>query len=736
MRPLAIALLLALPALAADPPKKPEKPPTLDEQIKALGLPDAEAKALKEYGFVVGKAEYRQVFDPYIGGDTPRFITADSLLNAFHVVFEESVFRMEQANARKLPLILADIEKHLPAAEKALADDAELTKKAGRRARVFLGTAMALLDPKALPADADDRKLVEAEVKRVTAATGTEKPDWLGPPDKGFMALDYSRFKPRGFYTRTPKTEAYFRAVSWLQAIPWRVDKDEEFAAILLLAHAYKEAKDRKDWIGAGYWGTFEKFLGTGDNWQLPDASGYLPAPLSGEFLAKRRDQAITRASKNQESQINDQLRFQPDTPGGKAEVHFRFVSAYRLPDAVLLQRTAARDRMPSGLDVAVALGSPFARKWLEKDSGSVLKKIDVAASLFPPRGATEEERAVWSLYAAYLDCLSELVGRTEKDAPKVFHSDEWGAKTCQTALGGWSQMRHTWVLQAKQSEDFFYVSQGRGRPRDPPAGFVEPVPEFYTKFASLAKGSAKLLDTTGAFNDPWRIESAFTKEEAEVVKAAVDVALDDGLTALTDDQRKALKKIIPDLPDSGPAKDDTLREKLFGAHDQARLALDPVFNKRRSEEIPDVKTCWRELEQLAGKLEALAKKQLRGEEWSKDEEKFIRSGYGGSLAHIMFYGGNSYDDPKDDAPRITDVHSQKEQVLSVGISRPRVLWVVYPWKGNDVLCRGSVLPYHEFASKDRLTDKEWLKLLDSPKAPDQPEWVRGWTVPPEKKGK
>jgi hypothetical protein len=720
MRPLALTLLLALSSLAADPP-------TLDEQIKTVNLSDAEARALKRYGFVVRSAEWRQVFSPYIGGRLPRFITTDSLLNAFHVVFEESVFRLELANARKLPTILADIERNLPAAEKALADDAELTKAAGRRARVFLGTARALLDPKALPADAYDRTLVEAEVKRVTAATGTSKPDWLGPPDKGFLALDYSRFKPRGFYTRTPRTEAYFRAVSWLQAIPWRLDNDEEFAGILLLAHAHTAAKDRKGWVGAGYWGTFEKFLGTRHDWQLPDAGDYLPVYLSGEMLAKRREQALNRARKQQEPLIHDQLRLPPDTPDGKPEVGFRFVSAYRLPDAVLLQRTAARDRLPSGLDVAVALGSPFARKWLEKDSAAVLKRIDTVTSLFPPRAATAEERASWNLYAAYLDCLRALLERTEEDAPPVFHSEAWGAKTCQTALGGWAQMRHTWVLQAKQDELYFSSFRSAG------AGFVEPVPNFYARFAEVVKRSGRLFEAAGAFDVPSRIESVFTKPEAEVAKAALDVAYKGGLSALTADQREVLTKAVPQLPaDGDPWKDTELSIKLEEARRQVLLALDDEYNRRRSDDIPDAKSCWRGLEHLAITLEPLAQKQLRGEEWSKDEAKFIL-GYGTSLAHVMFYGGNSYSDPKDDAPRIVDVHSRQGNHLSVGIGRPRTVWVVYPWKGSDVLCRGAVLPYHEFASGERLTDTRWRELLDSPQAPEQPEWVSGWAVPKAK---
>lgn len=726
MRPLAAALLLAVPALAAEP----EKPPTLDEQIKKVNLSDAETKVLKEHKFVVGQTEYRQVFSPYLGGDIPRFITADSLLNAFHVVFEESVFRLEQANARTLPTILAAIAKQLPAAEQALAGDAGVTKKAGLRARVFLGTAVALLDPEALPADAADRKLVEEEVKRVTAATETEKPAWLGPPDEGFLALNYSRFKPRGFYTRTPKTEAYFRAVSWLQAIPWRVDKDEEFAAILLLAHAYNAAKGQKDWIGGKYWGTYEKLLGTHDDWQIGQACNYVPKALTADALAESRKKALKDATEKGRPQINDQLRFPPDTPDGKAEANFRFVSAYRLPDAVLIQLTADPYRMPSGLDVAAALGSPFAREKLRWEAPDVLKTVDFAAPLFPKPDAARDERRAWSLYAAYLDCLRELLARTEVDAPGVFKSEAWSAKTCQTALGGWAQMRHTWVLQAKQDEELWSAF------RETNAGFVEPVPEFYAKFVALMARTREVFRAAGAFSEKLEFVPAVTGKEAELAAAGIAAARKGGLTSLTNDQRKALEKLIPGLPASGnPSEDALLDRSLQRAELEMKAATDAEARARleRDNPPPNLDRNWRALEELSAKLESLTHKQLRGAAWRDDEKDFIL-GYGKDLARIMFYDGDSYDDPKDDAPRVVDVHRQKGKSLEVGIGRPRAIWVAYPWKGSEVLCHGAVLPYHEFASSDRLTDKQWLKLLDSSSAPEQPKWVKEWTVPKKEK--
>jgi hypothetical protein len=61
---------------------------------------------------------------------------------------------------------------------------------------------------------------------------------------------------------------------------------------------------------------------------------------------------------------------------------------------------------------------------------------------------------------------------------------------------------------------------------------------------------------------------------------------------------------------------------------------------------------------------------------------------------------------------------------LEVGISRPRALYLLYPVKGGEILCRGAVMPYYEFVHDSRLTDVEWKSLLDSDKRPKSPDWI------------
>ena len=130
----------------------------------------------------------------------------------------------------------------------------------------------------------------------------------------------------------------------------------------------------------------------------------------------------------------------------------------------------------------------------------------------------------------------------------------------------------------------------------------------------------------------------------------------------------------------------------------------------------------------MCRRLEIISLKQLHRVPLNKSEDRFVQS-YGEQLARIMFYEGNSYLSPDDDAPRVVDVYSNPNFLpityLEAGIARPRKMYVLYPWEGQELLCVGAVLPYYEFTSTERLTDAQWLEMLDSDGRPPVPEWAR-----------
>lgn len=711
-------------------------------------LTPAQVKILARQKIVLTDEEFKQVFTPYLYGGLPVFITSDSLINAFHVVLEESVYRMERVNAARLPAFLEHTLARVDDAAKDYPAKPEMVAAAKRRARVFLGTALRLSKDGAGKFDEPTTKLIRAEVARVTEATGTSKPDWLGPKDPGFVAIEYSRFRPRGFYMRSTELQRYFRTLSWLQAIPFRVEKDEELLAALILSRAAVVPNKPELEVarrGRATLDCFREFLGSGDDWSLDLLARYHDE-IKRTPWADRHDQTMlewlraeltSRAKGDRRPQINDHIAFIPDDPSAAAEISIRVATPYRLPDAVLFQRTtdprSAKREWPSGLDLAAALGSPYARRHLGKDGGrEVLTLIDRNSKLLlpAPRYDDEVETRSWyrsSLYSDYLTCLGELLAKSEPDWPAFMKSEAWQAKTCQTALAGWAQMRHTWVLQAKVQ--ITYLSSAKE-----PTGFVEPVPEFYGKLGNLCERCTEVLSRAGAFAD----DPGATVEwlEREVASAAISWSEElMGILGKVQEAKtcaEALRKLSKEDRD----KVDELDKKLHlydsdavQRPEQFRAWLDALARyrdkkARQLEADVDLAPRWKELRDLCSRLELMSHKQLRGRDFSGAEKAFLR-GYAKKLGWLMLYDGNSYKDPRDDAPRVADVFASRGKYLEVGIGKPRLIYVLYPWQGKDVFCRGAVLPYHEFVHAERLSDEDWRRMLKSPGRPGLPPWAR-----------
>ena len=709
---------------------------------------------LAENNIVITDKTYKQIFTPYVegGGDGRNgkneislFITTDSLINAYHVLYEESILRLEKINANRLEGILKFVLANLQKTGDNIKAKPELVKTARERAFIVVGTAMKLQDENYKAGNNNIEKIINEEVEKIKEAAANEKPSWLGEPTDDLYAIDYSRYKPRGFYTKSEQLSKYFRAVSWLQSIPFRLDKDDELLSILMLGNCLNSNQFGSDTDKyqnyTNYFSTFKMLIGSGDDWDVVTAKEQIASGLN--LNLDGNDLNIIRQKMNQKlnseggSQINDHVRFPPLNPNVAAEPQFRFISAYRTPDAVLFHRTTDLrefDRpLPNGLEVCAALGSEFAKSKLEySDKAKLLKTIEETKSVFNGD----------SLYLDYLQCLACLLDEPPAKSPDFMKNYSWQAKSCNTTLAGWSQLRHTWSLQAKQSVSYKGITFV-------PSGFVEPEPEFYNKLAQLARKSMDILDKAGAFDDDYseisRKIMAFIKLQENnntndplflmrelsederldmyfVEMLALRLRADESLSSrnkYTNEDLAKLTKLAQDLSEGKLPEDERLRELIQEQH-------------------YDIKSLWGQLENMSSTLEEISRKQLDGDDL-KEYERFLKM-YGINLAKIMFYNQNSYEGPKDDSMRIIDVHyapDTENEYLEVGIARARAIYVLYPWQGSLFLCRGAVMPYYEFKSNSRLTDAEWKKSLNSNQRPDVPEWFKpvidgsNLTIPP-----
>jgi hypothetical protein len=490
-------------------------------------------------------------------------------------------------------------------------------------------------------------------VEKIRAADSVELPAWLGPPSATLLAIDYRREKPIGFYSGTESLQNYFRAVRWLQSIPFRADRDSELTAIGLLGYALNPGQ--RD--AQGFFRDYATLLGRPDDPALAEASYEFQLFLLGErgqiswtkaLVAKRRWLLHEFYPKADWGKLNDSLVLLPGAGDQLAKIQFRILSAYRLPETLVLAKTTPIGSLPNGLAVAVLLGSDFARQHLPAELAPDLDAALVAArDDWQPKDGSRQMTRSW--YDRYLDTLAALSAPAEPDAPVFMRGEPWAAKSCQTILGSWAQARHTFTLQAKQSVTYLGMA-------DKPPGFVEPNPEFFRRLADLVEEAVQHFEAGGVFSPTPTIEP---------------------------DKRQFV------------VNDETDRQR------------------------------WDVLKTVTRRLESLAHKQLRQQPWTPEEASFIRH-YGEKLALVMGYFSNSYETPRDDAPRWTAVASDSNSgaLLAVAIGRARLLHVLYPWRGGEVLCTGSVISYYEYAGKKLLTDEEWKTQLDSPDAPALSSWL------------
>lgn len=563
----------------------------------------------------MGTRFYRQIFEPYKNTKLPVFVTSDTVLQAYHALFEQCLVRLERAHARMFAEVLPQWLSRLPS-------DGLAWK--------LLAVACELLAP-----EPGRPTAVTDVVHSIRAAQGFGKPAWLGAPDPGFLGLDYSRFQPVGIYTGIP---AYFQAVRWLQSVPVR---DEAVIIELRAALGPAVRAELTEWSGR-----MQHLAGPPDN----------PDVLGSEGRCLIADQVATAG-----------------------EPSSRVLSALALPDQVCVVEPAAQARLPLevGLAMCGALGSSWAYEWLDTRWHRFLPKADL-------RGR--------SLYHKHLHCLAALV-----EKPEVLTSEAWSAKCHQTAAGGWAQLRHALALHAKETAVMACL--------EPPAlaGFVEPNPEFFKRAGELISLTHALFAEAGALEPDWRMA-------LEPLDLAINLCgqpnrpfwlLQDSTPASRDVD---LRRIQADLENGElqEADRDTARFIAINLGGLSWHAFD------------DLTPTWRELHSLTGWLAHLARLQLRGELTSESESL---KDFGLKLQDLMLCSNA----PNDDAPRVATIAS--DPLLGtyhhVGVGRPRALYVLYPWKGQEILCLGGVLPYHEFAHPSPLTDPEFRDLK-----PPTPEWV------------
>ncbi len=450
-------------------------------------LPEQAMRLLNENGFVV-LTEYpsASVLDYFhTGGNT--FITADAVLYVFGSLFQAGL--QEYESEKLIPATRKLVKTGVSAAED---DYKERTSQQGlaepaRRNLLFFAVAAELLGETVPRQVAKEARELAGKVRRAEEAGYY--------PDE-----DFTIYRVRGDYAMGNERADYFRAIKWLSRqilpiIPGNKDDPHEAdiklrQAVLLGLLIRADKPLRRQW--QYLYNELAFFVGRPDSFtplELIDvADMYLfPNYAKGRQPYLGTDDALSTLRRKFEKAEYPASAIMPVPqwfPGDLPSKYVQFLGERYIVDGQIMQETVfpyvPHRLLASGLDVAATLlASDRAMAHLQDD---IAEHPPLAKQLRDLRGKFADVGEVHydSLYEGWISALRKAVCPPQGRVPAFMKHEAWQDKCLNTALASWAQMRHAFLLYAKE-------------PMTPAAGgmevLVEPVPEFYRRVELLAQG-------------------------------------------------------------------------------------------------------------------------------------------------------------------------------------------------------------------------------------------------------
>ncbi|MFW9909753.1 MAG: DUF3160 domain-containing protein [Candidatus Thorarchaeota archaeon] len=474
----------------------------------------AEERALIEAnGFVViPQDEFDQIYEILQDAEEhyePLFITSDAVLHAFHVCYdlalrEAEVYSFWSLLGNLTLSLLDDSYQQYQDAPEGEWKDAALKNVA------YFTVAAYLID---------DSTAIKPEVASMVNTVLSLISDHSEITGEWFMGYeeDFTQFVPRGHYTRSETLSKYFQAMMWYGRIQFRLLEDiglqhtpQAILIALLLNNPVSELGASMK--GFTVWDAIYQptvfFVGAADD-LLPTEYYQLVTKIYGASPAwsvlvqdQRLAQFITEAS-----ELRDPLILGSpvaDVDDLNVTKGMRLMGQRFIPDSYILGQLVYKNvgtlweprLMPSGLDVMSAFGSE--RAWaLLDDQKHFYNYIEQMQMLRYLVGNMTADDWTQNLYYLWLYTLLPLLYPAGEGYPLFMQNQAWVDKQLYTALGSWTELRHDTILYAKQSYTYRLTSV----PPDP-TGYVEPVPQLYSRLASLCDMMISGLDSRGLLSE------------------------------------------------------------------------------------------------------------------------------------------------------------------------------------------------------------------------------------------
>ncbi|MBN2082910.1 DUF3160 domain-containing protein [bacterium] len=509
-------------------------------------LSTAQAELLSTNGFCVRPQEYEEFSDFYAGyeyDDQPLFVTVDSVLHVYHLLFDKLLRDLED---EKFYSHLEQITTALAAAAKsewASLENTELEESA-RHVWAYFAVAEQLLSANPPAIDAAIQDLVEPELKLIADHAGFAVSPVLTMDVQEAYREDYSQYVPRGHYTRTAQRQRYFLAMMWYGRLNMRLKVPAETRLALLITRLAQQTKTTRPVteLWAEIYDPTAFLVGNADDLGLREYSRVMRDVYGGditlELIADDNllAQFIQAARELPPPQINSMFYWEWEDATEETQ-GFRFMGQRFVLDAYVFQQLVHEKvygrYMPNALDVMAALGNAEAYNILE--AAGETKYAEYDSQMQKVRGEIEEltlDSWTQNVYFNWLYALAGVIPPKDECYPPYMRTAAWQRKDLQTALGSWTELKHDTILYAKQC----YPAAGAAPPPEEIIwNYVEPNPLAYARLYALADltqtGLAErdlLTETIGELLDSLKSKLVFLQGIAELELAGGQISEDD----------------------------------------------------------------------------------------------------------------------------------------------------------------------------------------------------------------
>lgn len=567
---------IELKAPSYELPLKTDQIVNMDDVNSKLELTDDQLSFLEENGFVIipyGRED--DIVKPYKdlkNREIPIFVTTDTVLHLYHIQFDEILKSVEKR------VFFNDItELSRAMMEKSEVDyktyDGDL-KEAAKRNTAFFAVGLKLLNTEAeIPKFVTDE--VNEELDAIEAHEGFKNSAIFGYKE------DYGQYVPRGHYTQSEVLKRYFKGMMWYGRMSFLLkggddclvsEEDAKIATIQasMISNDLPNVKVG-DKNGNEVWERVYSvtafFSGTADDLTPYEYQNAVSDVFGSDFSSNELtdDEKLLELKAELANLRNPEIYggtgdcaiYPPFTPKKldeclSATKGMRFMGQRFVPDSYIFQNLVSpavglyvgdgtpftmviteagpARGFPRGLDVMAVLGSKRAEDILEKEGDTEYEGLNTSYDKQKNLLKDEFEKfdtLDWNrnLYWSWLYALKPLLIDFGEGYPTFMQTDAWKDKELQTALASWTELRHDTILYAKQSYTPRLVSTSIEPQPKPVVGYVEPIPEFYSRMVALTKMTNEGLSEFGVIN---QTEKARLEALEDVLERLVEISKDE----------------------------------------------------------------------------------------------------------------------------------------------------------------------------------------------------------------